>query len=314
MEWLISIAVILGVVGGMNLYSEAEVDRTEMAFPDSGRYIEVYNCQQHYFEAGMSNDTPLVLLHGVGATSYAWIQTAIMDSLATEYHVYAFDRAGHGYSDRPAGMGGDPRAQAEFLHAAISELGLEEFVMVGHSWGSAVAISYVIYYPGEITDLVLLSPYILPQNRAVDSIFPIATIPGLSDVLLNTLAVPFGKIARVPITKRTFSPEVIPDDYWSETILLSQRPKAVQVMAEDIIAIDAALEELSPRYGEISVPVSIMVGEFDVYFGDDPLEELSDSLGWQFEQLPGAGHGIQYTCTEQVVRFIRTTVDQSCVL
>ncbi len=308
MIWWITLTALLGGVGGLNLLTDVAVDRAEEAFPDSGRFVIVGEASQHYFELGMENDTVLVLLHGVGGSSYGWLKRGILDSLARDYHVYAFDRAGHGHSQRPEGMGGDPRSQAAVLHRALQTLEVDRPVIIGLSWGGAVAAAYAVHYPDDLSALILLAPYILPNERAVDILYPVATVPGVSDALLHTLAVPVSSIIRTPLTRRTFSPEAIPEDYWGETILLSQRPEAIQTMAVDMRAVNDAVGELSNHYGAIHVPVSVLIGAHDVYFADDPLPVWTDSLEWIYEEIPGAGHGLQYTQAEKMVRFIRQNV------
>ncbi len=308
MIWLATLIALVGAIGGMNLMTEVEIEQAEQVYPDSGKYVDILGAPQHYFEMGEGNTPTIVLLHGVGGSSYAWYKRGIIDSLATTCHVYAFDRAGHGHSKRPNGMNGDPRAQADIIHRAILELGIEKPVIVGLSWGGAVAASYAVEYPDDLAALALLAPYILPNERTVDIVYPVAQIPVLSDALLHTLAVPVGCLVRNPLTKRTFSPEPVPDDYWGETILLSQRPQAVKIMADDMSAVNTALGEESEKYGAIQVPVGIMIGEHDVYFSDDPLPAWADSLGWQYRQIPDAGHAIHYTRAAEVVGFIREMV------
>ncbi|MFC2170404.1 alpha/beta fold hydrolase [Calditrichota bacterium] len=309
MNWLITIITILGCLVGLNVYTDYEVNRTESAYPDTGQYIEIFDAPQYYFEAGNEKDTTLILLHGVGGSSSGWLKCGILKSLARNYHVFAFDRAGHGFSERPEGMGGDPREQAEVLHEAFSRLGIERPVIIGLSWGASVAITYAVQYPDDLSILILIAPYILPNKRAVDIIYPIATVPWISDALLQTLAVPISKLIRKPLSRHTFSPESIPEYYWGETILLSQRPEAIKIMADDMQSINPALTELSKQYGNISVPVSILIGEKDVYFGDDPIQFWADSLGWRYEEIPEAGHAIQYTRSQEVIHSIRRILD-----
>jgi pimeloyl-ACP methyl ester carboxylesterase len=43
-----------------------------------------------------------VLLHGDGGSLLDFTMSPVFDRLAEQYHVVAFDRPGHGYSDAPA--------------------------------------------------------------------------------------------------------------------------------------------------------------------------------------------------------------------
>jgi alpha-beta hydrolase superfamily lysophospholipase len=51
----------------------------------------------HYYEAGEGE--PLILVHGIGQNSYTWRN--IFYQLAKDFHVYAIDLPGHGFSGKP---------------------------------------------------------------------------------------------------------------------------------------------------------------------------------------------------------------------
>jgi len=54
-----------------------------------------------YTEAGDPDDPDLVLFHGINAAASSHEFDAVVDALATEYHVLAPDLPGFGHSDRP---------------------------------------------------------------------------------------------------------------------------------------------------------------------------------------------------------------------
>ena len=61
--------------------------------------------------------------------------------LSAAGHVVAFDQRGHGESEKPA-AGYDLPTMVGDLRGALAALGLEDAVVVGHSWGATVALAY----------------------------------------------------------------------------------------------------------------------------------------------------------------------------
>jgi pimeloyl-ACP methyl ester carboxylesterase len=100
----------------------------------------------------------------------------------------AFDRPGYGYSDRPAGKLWTAAAQAHLLRRAFAELGLERPVVVGHSWGTLVALALALDHPDAVGGLVLISGYYKPTARLDVPLAALAAIPVLGDVLRHTIS------------------------------------------------------------------------------------------------------------------------------
>src|SRR3954467_12230034 len=60
--------------------------------------------------------------------------------------------------------------QAESINAA-NQVGLDRPVLVGHSYGAAVAIAYAMKHPQEIAGVVAISPMALPEPRLEHFLF-----------------------------------------------------------------------------------------------------------------------------------------------
>ena len=76
---------------------EGTVPPQELADPD-GRFIAVDGLQVHYKIAGQGEPT-LILLHGFAASTFSWRE--VMEPLATNATVVAFDRPAFGLTERP---------------------------------------------------------------------------------------------------------------------------------------------------------------------------------------------------------------------
>lgn len=75
----------------------------------------------------------------MGSNLLAWELLAPL--LTPHFRVVAYDQRGHGESGDAQGDY-SPRVLVDDLEAVMRELGLERPVVVGHSWGAAVALGY----------------------------------------------------------------------------------------------------------------------------------------------------------------------------
>ncbi|HVE63637.1 MAG TPA: alpha/beta hydrolase [Mycobacteriales bacterium] len=86
---------------------------------------------------------PVVLLHGLASTRRFW--NLVVPGLAG-LPVVAWDQRGHGESDAPA-QGYDMATVVADVATAMDSLGLSRAVVVGHSWGAAVALAFAAAHP-----------------------------------------------------------------------------------------------------------------------------------------------------------------------
>ena len=96
--------------------------------------------------------TPVVLLHGLASQRRFW--NLVVPSLAG-LPVLAVDQRGHGGSDRPAD-GYDLEQVAADLAPALDAIGWSRAVLVGHSWGAAVAATFAALHPERALAVVCL--------------------------------------------------------------------------------------------------------------------------------------------------------------
>src|SRR5437868_5780072 len=99
----------------------------------------------HVVEAGNPNGRPIVFLHGFSQASLCWNHQLDSD-LAADFRLLAMDLRGHGLSDRPVDAYADSRLWADDVHALIQQLGLQQPLLCGWSYGPLVILDYVRYY------------------------------------------------------------------------------------------------------------------------------------------------------------------------
>lgn len=110
-----------------------------------------------YVELNPEGERTIIFLHGLGSYSKFWRYQ--LDRFAEQgYRVIALDMIGFGKSDKPSGFSYTTEAMAEVVLALLRHARIERPVLVGHSMGGQVALSFAIRHPQEAAGLVLVSP------------------------------------------------------------------------------------------------------------------------------------------------------------
>jgi pimeloyl-ACP methyl ester carboxylesterase len=119
-------------------------------------HLTVNGVSLHYQQVGEGAD--VVLLHALTSNLAVWLFINLVDTLARDYHVTAYDLRGHGLSAvTPAGYtAADMAEDFRGLHRA---LGLGPAYLVGHSFGAVVALHAAAFYPELVRGLILSDPY-----------------------------------------------------------------------------------------------------------------------------------------------------------
>ncbi len=129
------------------------------------RYLEwnpASNCTGQQMGESSSDEIPLVLLHGLGATADTW--RLVAQDLCHRHLVVAFDQRGHGASDKPE-SGYDLTTIAEDAIQGMAALGLGQVALVGHGWGARVALVMAARHPALISHLILVDcPHVEPRH------------------------------------------------------------------------------------------------------------------------------------------------------
>jgi pimeloyl-ACP methyl ester carboxylesterase len=279
--------------------------RAERANPPNGKFVDVDGLRLHYLEQG--EGPVLVLLHGNMVMADDFRRSGLLGQLAESWRVIAFDRPGFGYSDRPRNVSWTPYAQAQLLHQALGQLGADEYMVLGHSWGTQVALAMALQQPEQVRGLLLLSGYYYPGPRLDVPIAAMPAIPVIGDLMRYTASPLLGRLAWPLTAKGMFSPSAVPDSFRSEPPWMLLRPSQVRAMAAEAALMIPGAATLEGRYGELHMPVTIMAGEGDLVV--DPQDHsarlhkgVDDS---ELVLLPGMGHMLPHLAQEQIVEAVR---------
>lgn len=221
----------------------------------------------------------------------------VMRLLARGHRVLAFDRPDFGHSTRPHGRFWSAEAQAGLIQRALEELGIQRAVVLGHSWGALVALSLALDHPARVAGLVLLSGYYRPNLRGDVIPISLAAIPLLGDVMRYTISPPLGWLTRHRAFRNLFAASPVPARFEAAfPVGLSLRPSQLKASAADTALMIPAAARHAPRYGELSMPVTIIAGH------GDRMVDFRRQAAWLHRQTPhsrleaveGGGHMLHH--------------------
>lgn len=277
-------ATLSGCAGGVPL------DLAEVAerWPPEGRFVHAMGLRIHAWERGSGQ--PVILLHGASGNLRDW-SFALAPLIARHRRAIAFDRPGNGYSERPAEWGGDPVVQARILRAAARGMGVRRPILVGHSWGAALAMAWALSFPGEVAGVVTVAGAVMPWGERP----MLAEYIGL-DRLLIGFYFDYLQTSRGGVegfVRRIFRPQTPPPGYIDHVGgQLALRPQTLQANMEDIGALNRALRRLAPDYPSLDMPIEVISGteDFIIEPARQPIPFAASLRRPQLTLLDGVGH------------------------
>jgi pimeloyl-ACP methyl ester carboxylesterase len=135
------------------------------------RYVDARGLRTHVALAGPESGDPVVLVHGW--PQHWWIWRGVIPQLVDAgYRCICPDLRGHGWTDAPPD-GYEKEQFASDVLAALDELGVERFKLVGHDWGGFASFLMALRAPDRVERLLALSiihPWIRRQGGPIDLI------------------------------------------------------------------------------------------------------------------------------------------------
>jgi pimeloyl-ACP methyl ester carboxylesterase len=201
----------------------------------------------------------VVLLHGKNFCSATWEPT-IKDLVAAGYRVIAPDQIGFCKSSKTASYQFTFKELASNTHALLTKLGVQKPVIVGHSTGGMLAAYYALLYPKEVSHLVMVDPIGLEDWTA----------KGIPPITVDQWYAREQKVTAAGIKayeKSTYYGGKWEDRYdrWVDMLAGLNNGDGKEVVAWDSALIYDMIitEPVLYRFGEISVPTLLIIGDKD---------------------------------------------------
>jgi pimeloyl-ACP methyl ester carboxylesterase len=182
----LGVAGALGAAVAVKLMTRAktvEWDKVVGLIPHSenSKFVSVDGARVHYQEFGDPSKPTLLLIHGYTASLYAWKTVAPM--LADSgFHIVALDLLGFGYSDKPSWFDYAITSQARMVARFMNRLGLGRAMLIGSSYGGAVAATLALDYPERVEKLVLVDA-VSNDSLLTHPILRLAALPILGEAI-----------------------------------------------------------------------------------------------------------------------------------
>jgi len=277
--------------------------KAERRNPPTGRFITINGVRLHYVERGTGR--PLVLLHGNGSMIQDFESSGLIDLAAMKYRVIAFDRPGFGHSDRPRSTVWTPEAQANLLNAALTKMGVSQPLVLGHSWGTLVAVALALNYPRNVRALILASGYYYPTVRADVLMLSPPALPLVGDVLSHTISPLLGRLLWPIFLRKIFGPNPVPKKFAGFPEEMAIRPSQIRAAAAETALMIPAAYGFRGAYGHLKMPVAIVAGREDRVSEAQQSAELHRDIAHStFRCISNKGHMVHQTATAEVMAAI----------
>lgn len=255
-----------------------------------------------YAETGSGPD--LVAIHGtLMCLEDLWLGP--VPALAEHFRVVAVDRPGHGFSLRPRGRAADLWDQAARIRDAVRQLGLHRPVILGHSFGGAVALAYGMLHPEEITGVVAVAPICFPEPRLEHVLFGPRALPFGGDSLSQVLGATSDRALLPLLWNAMFFPGPMPETFARNFPFdLAARPAQITAEGEDAGWLWPGLTRSVLGYPTLRAPVRFLAGSADLVVNTEMHARRAARLipDARLDLLPGSGHMLHHFHREAVVR------------
>lgn len=291
---LIALLVILPGLSAC-VHSAIYTARVEKAFPSSGQFVGNKGEQVHILSRGTRGPV-ILMIHGASANANEFTKT-LAPRLEDSHRVLIADRPGHGYSQRPKNAH-TLEVQARQMATALEALAPDEkAVIVGHSFGGAVALRLALDYPERVEALVLLAPVSHDWGTDATAWYSKTAARPVLGPLFAQLVPLVGPKQLEDGVAGVFHPEPAPETYIEDSAAkLLFRPSNFRANALDVVHLRGELAAQQSRYNELEMPITLYSGQRDTVIKP---ELHAGKLAHQVPQLeivdlPNGGHMPQH--------------------
>ena len=284
--WMI-LAFLAVMVALVHVRAAAREQEAAALFPPVGRIVEIEGTPVHVWTQGSGPD--LILLHGASGSLREYTFD-FAERLTDRYRVILMDRPGLGWTGRLPGFEGawntsaeSPYEQAALLQKAAEAIGVDKPIVMGHSYGGAVAMAWALSRPDDVSAVVMVSAVSNPWPGRLGWLYHVngSAVGGALFVPLITAFVSDRTVRRT--IREIFEPQHAPQAYLEHIGPdLTLRRFSMRANAQQVLSLRPHVVTMSGRYPRLKMPVEIVHGTADTIV---PMDIHSIPLS---QQVPGA--------------------------
>jgi pimeloyl-ACP methyl ester carboxylesterase len=312
--WVAATLAVTAVLAACAVIVRRQRVRVEHEFPPKGRFVDVDGVRLHVLEWGRADaEHTVVLLHGNGTMAEEWDISGLADALAGRYRVIAFDRPGFGWTERPTDRAWTQQAQADLFDGALSMLGVQRPVVVGHSWAAGIALAMGAQHPERVGALVLVSGYYTPSLRLDVGLLGLPALPLVGTLMRHTLTPLLGRLLWPLALRRVFSPAEVTKAFRERyPVWMSLRPSQLRASAAESARLIPSAFRQRPLQQALRVPTVVVAGAQDHLLSTRwHSRKLAERLPQvRLHVVEHAGHMVHHTAPEA----IRDAIDLAAAL
>ncbi|MDN5279406.1 MAG: hypothetical protein PWR01_3371 [Clostridiales bacterium] len=270
--------------------------------------IEIKDTRISFSEAGKG--APLLLLHGNPGSRKDF--SAISEKIASDNLRCIFlDRPGHMSSEEIIYDAPDYWLETEIYAEFIDKKANGKTWIAGYSMGSFVAGKIAEKYPEKVKGLILIAPYLLPDNKSEKpSSIPELAKGALLGTLLGALLPILSQNKMTDHLKKVFHPQALPEEYLETWLPRYTRFETLMAMMNDKNSMLKILDEVHEKLAEIKCPVHVIIGKEDkVCSSQNQINLIKEKLSQaEITELENAGHGLPLTHATECADIIRKII------
>jgi pimeloyl-ACP methyl ester carboxylesterase len=239
----------------------------------------------------------VLLLHGQPGRGRDW--GPVVAELGDDVTALAVDRPG--WDGSPAG---DLRLSADRALANLDETGAQRAIVVGHSYGGAVAALLAAQHPERVSALVLLAPS--ASRESLITLDRLMALPAVGYVLSTALLCGAGAALTSGHLRRRLLPGFeVDEDYVRDAARWMLAPATWSSFATEQRALVRDLPELERLLAEITVPTTIVIGTSDPVVPPPSAQALARQIpGAKLVEIQGAGHMLTFQHPRRIAELI----------
>lgn len=248
--------------------------------------VEAGGLRAHCRTAGAGE--PLILLHGLGASSYSW--RAVLPDLARDFSVWAPDLPGFGRTEKPDWFDYSPGGLSRWVVAFMERLGLASAHLAGNSMGGVISVWAALETPARVRSMALLGTPVYPHQKP-PILWPMRwpVIGPIYERSIGPWAVGF--IAKSVFIDRSVITKEMLAEYGAPLAEAGGRAAIARFIRN---AIPPDLDAWLSRYRDIRQPTAVIVGDQDCMVDLAGARRFAAEVaGSLFTVIPNCGHAPQ---------------------